>query len=270
MRREFLKCLAALAAAGALPVGAAPKTEPKAEPKATLSLGAAVNKAGRQRMLSQRMAKAYLMLVLGVLPDRARAILDESVARFEAQLVELKTLLPNDEARAAHQALERAWAPYSVVLSAPANADGAAQIWDASDVALGAAHRLTLAYEKAAGTPASRLVNLCGRQRMLSQRMAKFSLFRLMAVRPPQAAQELDKAKREFVAAQTELAGTSLNTSEIKAELQLADVQWILFEHALSLSDSEKQRAARDVATTSERILEVMESVVSQYERLAA
>jgi len=269
MRRKFLEFLVALAASAALPAGAAPKTEPKAESKGTLPLGAAVNKAGRQRMLSQRMAKAYLMLALGVLPERARPILDESIARFESQLVELKSLLPNDEARAAHAALEHAWTTYSAVLTTTPSTEGAAKIWDVSEVTLASAHRLTMAYEKASGTAASHLVNISGRQRMLSQRVAKFALFRLLAVKTPQALEEIDKARREFVAAQAELNRASLNTADIKVELQLADVQWILFDHALSLSDSEKGRAARDVATTSERILEVMESVVSRYEKFA-
>ncbi|MFZ1831806.1 MAG: type IV pili methyl-accepting chemotaxis transducer N-terminal domain-containing protein, partial [Pseudomonadales bacterium] len=46
----------------------------------------AVNMAGRQRMLSQRMVKAYLMLGQGIAPEDARTLLQGSIAQFEAHL----------------------------------------------------------------------------------------------------------------------------------------------------------------------------------------
>ena len=52
-------------------------------------LNDAINKAGRQRMLSQRASKAYLALVQKVEPRSAQQVLDRSVALFERQLGEL-------------------------------------------------------------------------------------------------------------------------------------------------------------------------------------
>jgi hypothetical protein len=54
----------------------------------------AINKSGRLRMLSQRGAKAWLLLVQGVLPERAKSILAQSLASFEQILGELKTSSP--------------------------------------------------------------------------------------------------------------------------------------------------------------------------------
>ncbi|MEN9543788.1 MAG: hypothetical protein RLZZ598_621, partial [Pseudomonadota bacterium] len=45
----------------------------------------AINKAGRQRMLSQRCAKAWLALGLKVRPDQADKVLAESMALFDRQ-----------------------------------------------------------------------------------------------------------------------------------------------------------------------------------------
>ena len=45
-------------------------------------LNSAINKAGRQRMLSQRMAKAYFQIGQQVEVDRSKKILDASVAQF--------------------------------------------------------------------------------------------------------------------------------------------------------------------------------------------
>ena len=47
------------------------------------NLNEAINKAGRQRMLSQRTAKAYLALLLEVEPDKARQVMDQSMSLFD-------------------------------------------------------------------------------------------------------------------------------------------------------------------------------------------
>jgi nitrate/nitrite-specific signal transduction histidine kinase len=57
----------------------------------------AINKAGRQRMLAQRLAKAYLQLGMDIDAEHARKILDQSLSVFDRQLVELRTFAPNPD-----------------------------------------------------------------------------------------------------------------------------------------------------------------------------
>lgn len=259
-RRGFLtlagSCLAVPAAWGAGPL--APLN----------GLAAAINKSGRQRMLSQRTAKAWAMLVLGVLPERAKLILNQSIALFEQQLAELGTLLPSDELRGLHLQLEHEWGRFRPLL-ADIRSNGQA-VWSGSDAVLGAAHKLTLAYERAYAKPAGRLVNVSGRQRMLSQRMAKAYLFRRLGVLPGPAGEMLEQAMSEFARAHEELKAPRPGAGQIQAGLALVEQQWYFFRNALTLRDSGNQdKAAADVATTSERILEEMELIVGLYERAA-
>ena len=72
-------------------------------------INAAVNKAGRERMLSQRMAKAYFQLGMQVDAERSRKILDNSIAVFDRQLVELKNYSPTAEIKDTYLKLEKAW-----------------------------------------------------------------------------------------------------------------------------------------------------------------
>src|SRR5262245_38897749 len=72
----------------------------------------AINKAGRQRMLSQRCAKAYLALGMELPDTHARQVLDASLALFDRQLVELKAFAPSPAIKATYQELEAVWSDY--------------------------------------------------------------------------------------------------------------------------------------------------------------
>jgi len=259
-RREFL--FLTLGATLVAPVWAAEAGKP------ALSLGAAINKAGRQRMLTQRLAKAYAMQAGSVMPDKAAGLLDQSRRLFEAQLAELKTLAPTEGIQRALDELDLAWAGYRDVLGRPRTPDNARQVLADSEKTLRAAQTLTALYERQAASNAGRLVNLSGRQRMLSQRMAKCFLFEQSGVATDGLRGELEAARRDFVAALAELNAAPENNADIRTELGLANTQWLFFEQALNGREPTREIAARNVATTSERILEVMDGLTGRYEKL--
>jgi nitrate/nitrite-specific signal transduction histidine kinase len=232
----------------------------------------AINKAGRQRMLSQRMAKAWLAIGQDVDAAQARRVLDESMALFERQLVELKTFAPTPAIRATYGATELAWRDYKTALtsSAPAKGGGVALVALGGRV-LALAHQGTVQLEQHSGQSTARLVNNAGRERMLSQRMAEFYLVQTWELALPDAAKELDTARTEFLQALKTLRDAPEATAAIRAELDLAEQQWVFFSNALvRLTDARgnPQRAA-DVFKTSENILQVMDRVTGLYARVA-
>ncbi len=261
-RRRVLGLGSALLLAWAMPAVSAP-------PAAGLSLPAAVNKAGRQRMLSQRAAKAWLMMLTQVETDRGRKILDASVSLFDRQLAELTTLQPNPDIAAALGQLKTEWETSRAVLAKPPVMAAAPALFKANESVLAAAHRLTLAYEKAQGGSFGRIIGLAGRQRMLSQRMAKFYFFQRAGVQVADSKTALDKALGEFEQAQAELGKAPESTGAVRDELALVDQQWFFFKGALDQVDRSAQ-AASHVATTSERILEQLDLCVGLYEGMAS
>jgi len=103
--------LTTLAAPGS---AAAAATEP---PAGISSLNEAINQAGRQRMLSQRMAKGWLAQGQGIEVARARQIQTDSIALFERQLASLRDSAPNPGIAATCEALAARWADYRQALT---------------------------------------------------------------------------------------------------------------------------------------------------------
>lgn len=231
-------------------------------------INAAVNKAGRQRMLSQRMAKAYLQLGQQIDAERSRRVLETSVATFDRQLSELRAYAPTAEIKATYAELDKSWSAYRSLLTAELpNRDKARQVLAVSEQVLKLAHQGTQQLEAQGNSASGALVNLSGRQRMLSQRMAKFYQAQAWGIADAEAQQQMGAARREFAQALLELEAARVNTPAIREGLALVRQQWIFFDAALAARAVEG-RAQTSVATSSERILEEMEGVVALYERL--
>ncbi len=262
-RRQVLKGAGGLCAAVLLAPFAGRATEP-------LTVAAALNKAGRQRMLAQRAAKAWLMLGLGILPSQARTLLDESTARFDAQLAELRAFTPNAAVGPALARLDQEWGPCRVLLARTPTRPLALEVYVAGELVQDAAHQLTLAYEKSASTAGERRVNLAGRQRMLSQRMAKFYLFQAWDINGRAAGMELNWARAEFSSGMHQLYNATRGLPGIRAPLAELDRQWVGYRDALTPDRTGPQPARlAAVAEYSEQILTTAEQLVALFEQHA-
>lgn len=263
-RRRWLASAAGLMVALGLPL-----TDALAQ---VSGLADAINKAGRQRMLSQRMAKAWLAIGQGAEPARAQKVLSESMALFDRQFYELKAYAPTSENKALLASIEPLWSEYKGVLVGTApDRGGVARLLNLDANVLSLAQQGTVQLEQRAGTQAGRLVNLAGRQRMLSQRAAKFYLVVTWQAPVPQAQAEVDTARKEFAQALTQLYDSPEATPAVREELDLARQQWVLFEDALKRGGDPvgAQRRAANVFASSENMLEIMDRVTGLYTRLA-
>lgn len=227
----------------------------------------AINKAGRQRMLSQRMVKAYLALGLQVKATEASRVMDHSMALFDRQLVELKSFAPTPQIKETYTQLEIQWSALkSLLVGAAPSAANAAKLLPQDGAVLALANTGTQQLEQSYGKPAGKLVNVAGRQRMLSQRMAKYYLALTWGVDGATAGAEIDKARTEFAQALDILRNAPEATNDIRQELALADAQWVLFGAALHAKPS--ATGASNVFAASENLLIVMDKVTSLYSKV--
>ena len=231
----------------------------------------AINMAGRQRMLSQRMAKSWLMLEQGVMTRRVRLILRESMDMFDSQMIELDSLANSAESQAAHNELSEVWKPYRALLDSEPGKKTAHELFSMNEDVLAAAQNLTQGFEKDDGTRQGKLVNLAGRERMLSQRAAKFFMFRNMGIQVSKCRAELKRTDEEFSTALIELASASPQQPKIKDELEKVERHWNAMRAAITdRSASSFAPTARKVLIASENLLQRMNTAVNRYAGLPA
>ena len=231
---------------------------------AAISDAEAMNLSGMQRMLSQRIAKSYLMIGAEVRSEQALQQLDQSVARFENNYQALAEYAPSAEIGAALEQVGESWQHYrELALSRPTR-EQAVLLLALSDQLLAQSEALVQLIEAHTGSAGARLVNRSGRQRMLSQRIAKLYLALSWRLPVEGLEQQLQQATGEFEAAQQELLGAEQNTPQIAAALQKVEAQWRFTRAGFQLS-TDARYVPTVITTTTETLLWQMNELTSAY-----
>jgi hypothetical protein len=237
--------------------------------QAQMGLSGAINYAGWFRALSQRMAKAYCQQYLQVLPAAAVDAMGLARKMVQTGSGELARGMQSGQwpAEVGRQLAEvqKQFALLNQMTSAPATTTAlVAAASEQADRTLLIAQAVTEAIEKLAQAPSARLVNLAGRQRMLSQRLAKNYFLSAAKVDSKVVQAQLASDAADFRQALQTLKAAPVSTSSIRNELELADSQWLFFESALRRPADDAGLNA--VATTSERLLGVMDKLTGLYD----
>jgi hypothetical protein len=227
----------------------------------------AVNRAGALRMLSQRLVKLAAQRLVGIDPAGARAALDDAARRVQDNLDALASFVAASAQPLAPQvdAALAEWRALQAVLARRANAALLADADARAERLLAQADTLTAALESLGARRALRLVNLCGRQRMRVQRLAKTALLGAAGVASNAADAASDAALAEVEATLADLERAPLTGDEIRALLARARDEWLRLVRALRQPPAPASLAA--LAQAADTLLDVFDALTAQYER---
>jgi hypothetical protein len=230
----------------------------------------AINRAGQLRMLSQRVVRLAAQRLLGIDPREAGSLQQWSGRRVRETLGVLARHCADTPAQALHAEVEQCWERLDAELGRRLDRATLARIDVHAGALLDAADRLTQALQVAAGRRALHIVNLCGRQRMRVQRLAKAHLLAALDVVPasdspmPAPQHEAASLLLEFEAAQRELEDAPLSSPAIRAALAGVRGDWTRLVSGLRIQDAHE--GARAAVLESENLLARLERLTAAYE----
>lgn len=260
----LLSSLLVVALTAALPAHAAstPISNPRLDAP---NVAQDIVSAGRLRLQSQRLAKLYLQIGLGLQTDTARRQLSKGNTQFDADLFDLSRYARNPKTQKTLAHTVDLWVELKAVLNTPYGIESMKRVNYLSEEMMITTGKLTMQIETEAETPVGRLLDLSLRQSMLAQRLAKLYLMAQAGDKSRGRLVDLEQARKEFATAFNELSSARENSPANRDALELAKTQWVFFENAIQEMNRGETGNPQHVATTSERIMEVLDAVSTQY-----
>lgn len=222
--------------------------------------------AGRIRQQAQRIAKLYQQIGMGLEAEKARRQISLATRQMDVDISSLMRLTTTEKYRQLTDRANKAWDEIKLGCDLPFTSQNRQRIFMQADELAMLSGRLATHFELEASTPASRLLDLTLRQGMLVQRLARLYLTAYAGDSSTGLRIDIEQARREFSSALNELATAPENSETNRRTLDLARTQWFFFEQSIaSLKDEPESSNPKNVATSSERILEVLDELSMQY-----
>ncbi len=252
-RREFFFFLKALGVASVLPSQVA-FAQSNDDPVW------AMNTMARQRMLSNRVTKGYLMMAFGhpkgeTIRDQAKGIMDRQF------LTELGNYGPLSSKKELSELYKKAksnrdfWMP---MVAKGTSKEGLTQLFSASETTLWSIDDVVKAMVRILGLESAKYIHIAGLMRMYPQRSAKYYFGdRLGATSDLKSS--VEKMKQEYLSFEKELRQIQINFPGMREALDKVVFQWRDLQKAIDLKDDDQ------VVLKSESILGVTEEMLSLF-----
>ena len=225
-----------------------------------------VNIAGKQRMLSQRIAKDYLYIGKKVAVDKAKKQLAVSLKEFRENQAKLSEMINDPEIKNLLEFVNMSLSELEGIVKQPFSLDNAQLVLDLSESMLEGSQYVVDSLNNKLKIKESDIVAKAGKQRMLAQRIAKYYIAYQLGIKDKNTVDQMHAAVKDFSETQKILMANKDNTATINQELAKVDKLWkVVYKFYLNI---EKGGLPFIVFTTTDDITRKMDVVTKLYVEL--
>ena len=225
-----------------------------------------INIAGKQRMLSQRIAKDYLYMGKHVATDKAGKQLKSSLKEFRDNQAKLAEMINDPEIKNLLEFVNMSLSELEEIVKKPFSLDNAQLVLDLSESMLEGSQYVVDSLNNALHIKESEIVAKSGKQRMLSQRIAKYYIAYQAGIKDKNTVDQMNGAVKEFSENHKALMENKDNTATINQKLVKVDKLWkVVYKFYLNI---EKGGLPFIVFTTTDDITRQMDVITKLYVEL--
>ncbi len=219
--------------------------------------------AGKQRMLSQRIAKDYLYLGKHIAVDKANRQLKASLKEFKAGQAKLNKMINNPEIKNLLEFVDMSLGELEEILKKPFDVSNAQLVMDLSESMLEGSQYVVDSLKNSIKIKESNIVAKSGKQRMLSQRIAKYYIAYQAGIKDKNTVDQMKATVKEFSENHKLLTENPSNTASINEKLANVDKLWkIVYKFYLKI---EKGGLPFIVFTSTDDITRKMDDITKNY-----
>ena len=222
--------------------------------------------AGKQRMLSQRIAKDYLYAGKKVAVSKASKQQKASISEMISAHKVLVDSINDPEIKNLLSFVELSIEDFKTTANEPFTLDNAQLIIDLSESMLEGSQYVVNSLKEKVKVKESAIVGKSGKQRMLAQRIAKYYIAYQAGIKDKNTVDQMKAAVAEFSEAHKALMANPSNTPEINRKLNEIDRLWkIVYKFYLNI---EKGGLPLIVFNTTDDITKKMNKITAMYVEL--